>query len=314
MRKHDMILTVTLNAAIDKRYVVEGYQVGEVNRVKACSYVPGGKGLNVSKPASIYGAEVVATGFVGGHAGNYIEDALKPFGIQSEFYHVKEESRSCINIWDEVNGVQTEFLEPGFTLSEEDFRGFEEKFRSFLPEAEVVAMSGSVPKGLDGTAYQRLVKLVKDAGKPVILDTSGKLLEMGIQALPTLIKPNIDEIRMLTGKTCENIQDIVDAAKEIHKKGVEFVAVSLGAEGSLVVGEEGIFRVLVPKIDAVNTVGCGDSMIAGFAIGLKEGLSLEKMLRKASAISAASAMREETGFFVMEDMEKLLPQIQIKKW
>ncbi len=309
-----MILTVTLNAAIDKRYVVEGYQVGEVNRVKACSYVPGGKGLNVSKPASIYGAEVVATGFVGGHAGNYIEDALKPFGIQSEFYHVKEESRSCINIWDEVNGVQTEFLEPGFTLSEEDFRGFEEKFRSLLPEAEVVAMSGSVPKGLDGTAYQRLVKLVKDAGKPVILDTSGKLLEMGIQALPTLIKPNIDEIRMLTGKTCENIQDIVDAAKEIHKKGVEFVAVSLGAEGSLVVGEEGIFRALVPKIDAVNTVGCGDSMIAGFAIGLKERLSLEEMLRKASAISAASAMREETGFFVMEDMEKLLPQIQIKKW
>lgn len=309
-----MILTVTLNAAIDKRYVVEGYQVGEVNRVKACSYVPGGKGLNVSKPASIYGAEVVATGFVGGHAGNYIEDALKPFGIQSEFYHVKEESRSCINIWDEVNGVQTEFLEPGFTLSEEDFRGFEEKFCSLLPEAEVVAMSGSVPKGLDGTAYQRLVKLVKDAGKPVILDTSGKLLEMGIQALPTLIKPNIDEIRMLTGKTCENIQDIVDAAKEIHKKGVEFVAVSLGAEGSLVVGEEGIFRALVPKIDAVNTVGCGDSMIAGFAIGLKEGLSLEEMLRKASAISAASAMREETGFFVMEDMEKLLPQIQIKKW
>lgn len=89
-----MILTVTLNAAIDKRYVVEGYQEGQVNRVKECSYVPGGKGLNVSKPASIYGAEVVATGFVGGHAGNYIEDSLKPFGIKSEFYHVEAESRS----------------------------------------------------------------------------------------------------------------------------------------------------------------------------------------------------------------------------
>ena len=117
----NMILTVTLNAAIDKRYVVEGYQVGEVNRVKECAYTPGGKGLNVSKPASIAGAEVVATGFVGGHAGNYIEDALKPFGIKSEFYHLEAESRSCINIWDEVNHVQTEFLEPGFTLTEEDF-------------------------------------------------------------------------------------------------------------------------------------------------------------------------------------------------
>ena len=113
-----MILTVTLNAAIDKRYVVDGFQVGEVNRVKECAYTPGGKGLNVSKPASIAGADVTATGFVGGHAGNYIVDSLKPFGIKSEFYHMEAESRSCINIWDEVNHVQTEFLEPGFTVSE----------------------------------------------------------------------------------------------------------------------------------------------------------------------------------------------------
>lgn len=308
-----MILTVTLNAAIDKRYVVEGYQVGQVNRVKECSYVPGGKGLNVSKPAAIYGAEVVATGFVGGHAGNYIEDSLKPFGIKSEFYHVEAESRSCINIWDEINHVQTEFLEPGFTLTEKEFEGFEEKFRTLVTDAKVVAMSGSVPKGLDGTAYQRLVKIGKKAGKQVILDTSGKLLEMGIQASPTLIKPNIDEIRMLTGKTCNDIAEIIDAAKEIHKNGVKIVAVSLGADGSLAVGEEGTFRAEVPKIDAVNTVGCGDSMIAGFAVGMEEELSLPEMLKKASAISAAAAMREETGFFVMQDMEKLLPEIKIKK-
>ena len=96
-----MILTVTLNAAIDKRYVVDEFKIGEVNRVKECTYVPGGKGLNVSKPASIYGADVVATGFVGGHAGAYIEDALQPFGIRSAFYHVNAESRSCINIWDD---------------------------------------------------------------------------------------------------------------------------------------------------------------------------------------------------------------------
>ena len=308
-----MILTVTLNAAIDKRYVVEGLRTGEVNRVKECTYVPGGKGLNVSKPASIYGAEVVATGFAGGHAGAYIEDALKPFGIRSAFYHVDAESRSCINIWDEVNQVQTEFLEPGFTLTEEDFAGFEAKFRQLVQEAKVVAMSGSVPKGLDGTAYQRLVKIVKDAGIPVILDTSGKLLEMGIEAIPTMIKPNIDEIRMLTGKRCDDISEIIEAARTIHERGVKIVAVSLGADGSLAVGDDGIFRARVPKIDAVNTVGCGDSMIAGFALGLSKGLPLEETLRLASAISAAAAMREETGFFVMEDMEKLLPQIEITR-
>ena len=308
-----MILTVTLNAAIDKRYVVENAKMGEVNRVKECTYTPGGKGLNVSKPASIAGAKVVATGFVGGHAGHYIEESLAPFGIEAAFYHMKEESRSCINIWDSVNHVQTEYLEPGFTVSEADFNGFAEKFTGLVQKADVIAMSGSVSKGLDGKAYQKLVKICRDAGKKVILDTSGKLLEMGIEARPTMIKPNIDEIRMLTGKTCDNFEDMLDAAKEVHKKGVEIVAVSLGGDGSFVVSDEGIYRARVPKIDAVNTVGCGDSMIAGFALGLSEGLSVKETLQKASAISAAAALREETGFFVKEDMERIYPQVQIEK-
>lgn len=308
-----MILTVTLNAAIDKRYVVEEFKVGEVNRVKECAYVPGGKGLNVSKPAAVAGAEVVATGFVGGHAGNYIEASLKDYHVKSAFYHLESESRSCINIWDEKNCVQTEFLEPGFTVTESEFQGFVEEFKELVKKADVVAMSGSVPKGLDGTAYQKLVKVVKDAGKKVILDTSGKLLEMGIEACPTMIKPNIDEIRMLTGKECNEIGEIVEAAKEIHTRGVEVVAVSLGADGSLAVSDEGVFRAIVPRIDAVNTVGCGDSMIAGFALGFAEGLGIEETLRKASAISAAAALREETGYFVMEDMQRLYPQIKIEK-
>lgn len=308
-----MILTVTLNAAIDKRYVVEEFKVGEVNRVKECAYVPGGKGLNVSKPAAVAGAEVVATGFVGGHAGNYIEASLKDYHVKSAFYHLESESRSCINIWNEKNCVQTEFLEPGFTVTESEFQGFVEEFKELVKKADVVAMSGSVPKGLDGTAYQKLVKVVKDAGKKVILDTSGKLLEMGIEACPTMIKPNIDEIRMLTGKECNEIGEIVEAAKEIHARGVEVVAVSLGADGSLAVSDEGVFRAIVPRIDAVNTVGCGDSMIAGFALGFAEGLGIEETLRKASAISAAAALREETGYFVMEDMQRLYPQIKIEK-
>ncbi len=306
-----MILTVTLNAAIDKRYVVEEVRTGEVNRVKECVYTPGGKGLNVSKPAAIYGAEVTATGFVGGHAGHYIEDALEPFGIKSAFYHMEAESRSCINIWDEKNQLQTEFLEPGFTVTEADFERFLEHFQGLAADADVVTISGSVPKGLDGTAYQRMVKLVREAGKPVILDTSGKLLEQGIKAAPTMIKPNLDEIRMLTGKDCTDLEEIIEAAKVLHGRGIRIVTVSLGGDGAVVVSDEGAYRARVPRIHAVNTVGCGDSMTAGFALGLSEGLSIKETLRKASAVSAAAAMREETGFFVKEDMERLLPQIEI---
>ncbi len=308
-----MILTVTLNAAIDKRYVVEDAKLGEVNRVLECSYTPGGKGLNVSKPASIAGAQVVATGFVGGHAGNFIVDALKDFGIQSEFYHVAAESRTCINIWDSTHKVQTEYLEPGFTVTNEDWEGFVEKFKQLVEKADVVAISGSVPKGLATSSYQRLVAITKEAGKKVILDTSGELLRAGIEAKPTLVKPNIDEIRFLTGKTCDTREELLEAAKKIHAQGVETVVISLGADGSLIVCKEGIYQAVVPRIDAVNTVGCGDSMIAGFAIGFERGLKIQETLRLASAISAAAALREETGFFVKEDMTKLFDQIQIQK-
>ena len=308
-----MILTVTMNAAIDKRYVVDGFQEGEVNRVVSCNYTPGGKGLNVSKPAAIAGAEVVATGLAGGYAGGYIVNALKEFGIKSDFYLLDRESRSCINIWDTQKQKQTEFLEPGFVVTKAEFQSFMEKYEQLVQKAGVVSISGSVPKGLDGTAYQEIVAAAKKAGKKVILDTSGKLLNMGIEAKPTMVKPNIDEIRMLTGSRCDSQEELIAAAREIHQAGIEVVVISLGGDGSLLVCGEGVYRAVVPKIDAVNTVGCGDSMIAGFAIGFERGLSITETHKLASAISAAAAMREETGFFVMEDMEKIASQISIQK-
>lgn len=306
-----MILTVTLNAAIDKRYVVADARIGEVNRVLSCTYTPGGKGLNVSKAASIAGAKVVATGFVGGHAGQYIVEKLEELAIETDFYHLPAESRSCINIWDSVNKVQTEYLEPGFVVTEDDFRGFLDKFRRLASEADVVAMSGSVPKGLTGSAYQKLVEIGKAAGKKVILDTSGESLRMGIEAKPTMIKPNIDEIRMLTGKSCTTREELLEAAISIHNQGVEVVAISLGGEGSLVVSKEGIFQAKVPEVVTVNTVGCGDSMIAGFALGFEKGLGITEALRGASAIATAAALSEETGFFVVDDMIRIKQQIEI---
>jgi tagatose 6-phosphate kinase len=126
-----------------------------------------------------------------------------------------------------------------------------------------------------------------------------------------MIKPNIDEIRMLTGKSCDNREELLEAAISIHNQGVEVVAISLGGEGSLVVSKEGIFQAKVPRIETVNTVGCGDSMIAGFALGFEKGLSIIESLRGASAIATAAALSEETGFFVIEDMLRIKQQIDI---
>lgn len=308
-----MILTVTLNAAIDKRYVVENFEVGEVNRVKECAYVAGGKGLNVSKTATIAGETVLATGFVGGHAGEYIVEAVEKQGVATDFVRVNGESRSCINIFDTVNRTQTEFLEPGVVVSEEEQRAFYLKFDALLPKCDVVAMSGSVPKGIGTDYYPKLVEMAKRAGKKVIVDTSGALLAEAVKAKPHMVKPNIDEIRLLTGRKISDREELVEAGIALQKSGIERVVISLGADGSLMFVEEGVYQAIVPKIDAVNTVGCGDCMTAGFAVGYARGMRHEEALRFASATSAASAMREETGYFERADMEALMDQIEIRR-
>lgn len=308
-----MILTVTANAAIDKRYVVEGFGVGEVNRVKSCVANAGGKGINVARVSSIAGEKVAATGFLGGHAGKFISERVEKRGIKSEFVWCEGESRTCINIWDEHEQKQTEFLEPGFDVTEADCDRLMEKFSSILPECSVVTISGSTPKGAGSELYRQMIRAAREAGKPVLLDTSGKLLEECLSEQPALIKPNIDEIRLLTGRPMNNREELLCAAEDLHKNGVEIVVISLGGDGSLVSCKEGVFDVKVPKIDAVNTVGCGDSMIAGFAVGIARGLPMEETIRLASAISAANAMRLETGFFVKEDMEAILPQVKVSR-
>jgi tagatose 6-phosphate kinase len=308
-----MILTVTLNAAIDKRYVVENFQSGGVNRVKECSYSAGGKGLNVSRAATIAGEEVTATGFVGGHAGNYIVEVLEGQKIKSDFVHIKGESRSCINIYDETNHIQTEFLEPGALVTEADKEDMLIKYMKLVEVCSVVVISGSVPRGMDGSLYKDMIMIAKQYNKKVLLDTSGKLLEEAIEAKPTMIKPNIDEIRALTGKDINCQEDIVKAAVTLQKTGIETVVISCGSEGSYIACEEGVYRAVVPKLVAVNTVGCGDSMIAGFAVGFSRGISMVDTIKLASSISAANALRIETGFFIMKDMQQLLPQIVVEK-
>lgn len=308
-----MILTVTLNAAIDKRYVVEEFHPGCVNRVKECSYSAGGKGLNVSRVAAIAGEKVTATGFVGGHAGNYITQALEGQKIKSDFVHINGESRSCINIYDESNHTQTEFLEPGVFVTDADKEEMLKKFLQLIDSCSVVAISGSVPKGVDSSLYKDMIQLARQHGRKVILDTSGTLLKESLEAVPTMIKPNMDEIRMLTGRELNSHEDLVEAALQIRRSGIEVVVISCGSDGSLIACEEGVYRASVPRVDAVNTVGCGDSMIAGFAAGFSRGLSMVDTIKLASAISAANAMRMETGFFIPKDMQELLPKIKVDK-
>ncbi|MBQ2335926.1 MAG: tagatose-6-phosphate kinase, partial [Victivallales bacterium] len=182
-----MITCFTLNLSIDRRYVVENARMGAVNRVKECAATAGGKGLNVTRSVHVLGEDVVAAGIAGGDLGNFIEHALDKEGIRHHFTRVAGESRCCINIFDTATGTQTEYLEPGQQVTEDEYNAFLKDFDELCAKSDVITMSGSLPKGLPIDTYATLVKRVPN--KRVFLDVSGAALVNALPARPFYIKP-----------------------------------------------------------------------------------------------------------------------------
>ncbi|WP_343338365.1 Tagatose-6-phosphate kinase [Terrisporobacter petrolearius] len=308
-----MITTVTLNVSIDKAYKIKGcVESGKVIRVLECNNTAGGKGLNVSRVASLCGEEVLATGFVGGHCGALAEELLEKDNIKNKFTHVKSETRSCINILDE-NNVSTEFLEKGESISDEEINAFLDDFDKIIEYSNVITISGSAPKGVPTNIYTTLINMIKAKNKKVILDASGDLLKEGIKALPTMIKPNSEEMENLLNVSINNEEEVIKNAIKLHESGIELVVVSLGSDGALLVCKEGVYHGKPPKIEVVNTVGCGDSMVAAFAVAMERGYSNIDSLKYAISISAANAMTFSTGSFNSEDVDNIFENTQINK-
>lgn len=308
-----MITTVTLNVSIDKAYKIKGcVESGKVIRVLECNNTAGGKGLNVSRVASLCGEEVLATGFVGGHCGALAEELLEKDNIKNKFTHVKSETRSCINILDE-NNVSTEFLEKGESISHEEINAFLDDFDKIIEDSNVITISGSAPQGVPTDIYTTLINMIKDKNKKVILDASGDLLKEGIKALPTMIKPNSEEMENLLNVSINNEEEVIKNAIKLHESGIELVVVSLGSDGALLVCKEGVYHGKPPKIKVVNTVGCGDSMVAAFAVAMERGYSNIDSLKYAISISAANAMTFSTGSFNSEDVDNIFENTQINK-
>lgn len=308
-----MILTVTLNASVDKLYVVDRLCPHEVMRVREVNNTAGGKGMNVSRVAALAGECVAAMGFVGGNNGALFESLIRQDGIEKCFTHVQSETRCCINVRDLKTNLSTEFLEPGSPVTPEDVSRFLADFERRLPGADVVTISGSMPKGVPADFYGVLVQAARRKKIPVFLDSSGDALKNALAAGPSMIKPNTDEIRQLMQVDIGSRQDLIEAAKRLHRGGIAAVAVSLGKDGVLVVCGEGVYHGITPDIPVVNTVGCGDSMVAGFALGAAHHVSMEQTVRYAVAVSTANALTKETGFFRQEDLSRLLDQVSVEQ-
>ena len=304
-----MITTVTLNPAIDTRYFIEDFKEGRLFRAEKTIKSPGGKGLNVTKVLRQMDADVVATGIIGGKNGEWIQENLKKMDIKEEFYVSSAETRVCIAVL--AKHSETEILESGEELTDSDLRAFEKKLMELVEKSDVITMSGSLPKGMEAGYYQKLVELINRKGKKVILDTSGKSLLEGVKGKPYLIKPNFDELEYVLGESIDGRDKIKKAVEKLKNLGAQNVLVSLGGEGAIYFGEE-ILKITIPKIKIHNTVGSGDSSVAGFAKGLDDSLELNEILKLSMACGMSNAQSMETGRVIPEDVKEFMENISIE--
>ncbi|HEL1980393.1 TPA: tagatose-6-phosphate kinase [Streptococcus suis] len=309
-----MILTITLNPSVDIAYQLDTFYLDTVNRVENVQKTAGGKGLNVTRVLKQIGEDVVATGFIGGEIGSYVKKQLTRNDIKNSFVEIGSETRNCIAVLHD--GKQTEILEQGPTIQEHEALNFIEHLEIILNNVDVVVISGSLPKGLASNYYVEIVELCKKCGVAVVLDCSGEALKnvLESQQKPTVIKPNTEELSQLIGKeVTDDIQELKSVLSGQLFQGIEWIVVSLGAQGAFAKHNDKFYRVRIPKIKVVNPVGSGDSTVAGIAAGLVHALPDAELLKNANVLGMLNAQEEQTGYVNLENAESLYSQIEVEE-
>ncbi|MFI9832585.1 1-phosphofructokinase family hexose kinase [Streptomyces sp. NPDC051913] len=302
-----MILTVTLNTALDLTYRVRTLTPHASHRVSEVIERPGGKGLNVARVLAALGHEVTVTGFTGGATGRAVQDQLATAsGVTDALLPVSGATRRTIAVVDERTGDTTQLNEPGPVVTPPEWSAFQEAYEDLLASADAVALCGSLPPGVPVGAYAGLVRTARAAGVPVLLDTSGEPLRRGVAARPDLIKPNADELAELTGS-----HEPQRATQDARRRGAHAVVASLGTGGLLAATPEGRWRATPPARLHGNPTGAGDSAVAGLLSGLVEHLPWPDRLARAAALSAATVAAPAAGEFDRGVYEELLDRIAV---
>ena len=308
-----MITTVTLNPAIDKMIVVKGMILGGINRVMSAQIDPGGKGVNVSRVIKRLGGETVALAFIGGGMGRCILYCLRREGVPTDSVEVEEETRVNLSVMDSDSKIVTSFHERGNKIKKKELETLINKLKGWIERSRIVVLSGSVPPGIPADVYREMVSLIQPRGVKVFLDTHGEPLREGIKGRPYLVKPNLDEMKELTGLPLSSDADIIKAGKYLLDSGVEVGIISIGDKGAFIFTRDKTLRAFPPEIEKLSTIGAGDSMVAALAVSLARGESLEDAVSLGMAAGAATAMTMGTELCRQEDVEKLRGWVRIER-
>lgn len=298
-----MIYTVTFNPAIDYVVHCEGFSLGAVNRTSAEAVFFGGKGINVSLVLAQLGVQSCALGFTAGFTGEAIEKGIAELGVKSEFIRVKE-GFSRINVKLKT-GEETEINGQGPIISEEELQRLFDRLAE-LSDGDTLVLAGSVPKSLPDDIYMQIMKQLSGRGIRIVVDASGALLKNVLEFRPFLIKPNNYELAELFGAELNSDEDMIYYCKKLQELGARNVLVSMAEKGSLLLTESGeVYREGICKGEVRNSVGAGDSMVAGFIAGLPEGFG--HALKLGTACGGATAFSE--GLAEKKDIDRLFMQL-----
>lgn len=302
-----MIYTVTANPSIDYFVQDDSFALGKINEVKEATMRPGGKGINVSLVLHNLGLTSTCWGFLGGFIGNKIASDLCQEGLITDFVHVKNESRVNLKI---MGQKETALNVAGPDVSVSEKNALLTRFED-LQAGDLVVLSGGVPANLGTSFYYQLGKLAKSHGVEFVLDTTCSSFREALNAGPLLVKPNEDELDAIAGHKLADDSERIEFAQGLVERGAQNVLLSLGARGAFLINQKDVLYADAPVGEAVNTVGAGDSMVAGFIFARSKGKNLADCLRLAVSCGTSTALSRDLA--VKSQVETLLKQVKVEK-
>ncbi len=306
-----MIVTVTLNPAIDRTFFVRGFSWNRTIRASQTVLGMGGKATDASWVLGELGYANTAMGFAAGATGRQMERMLQARGCRTDFTWVEGETRTNIVVISMEGKGQSTLVSEGLSINKSDIQTFSNKYRLALKKAGCILIGGSLPRGIDSSFYTEIVRQARKAGLPVVFDASGPGLKAGIKGRPTIAKPNIDEISDLAGEKVTSIKSAYRVGRKLQQKYDTSLIITLGKSGALAVLPDRSYRIPVLKIPVVSTAGAGDAVLAGLSAALSQGKPIEDGLRLGFAAAAAVCLTPATADCHREDVERLLPKIKL---
>jgi 1-phosphofructokinase/tagatose 6-phosphate kinase len=310
-----MILTVTLNAAIDRTVAVPNFRLGHRHRAVESRTVAGGKGINVARALNRLGRPVIATGFAGGPTGSRLLEQLREEAVLTDFTRIAAETRINMAVIDPTSGEQTEINERGPAVSPEEVEAFAARLGYLADGASLCVLAGTLPPGAGGDLYARLVKDLSGRGVPVVLDSEGEAMLAGLRAGAAMVTPNEREAEELVGQEFGDRQDLVHGLSELVRLGAHEAAITRPDGCAAVIGEGSERRfveVRTEPLEPVSTVGSGDAFLAGYAAARFEGRAAGECLAYGVACGAESTQHFGAGVVDRNQVERLLGEVHVQ--